>query len=116
MCFESRDAAYAAVCQERDDLRQIVEKQAAMNQKAAELALELDSVKAERDALKAADLLPVTREELRHLINDTIAYIWKLEDRGAAKPEYGYDSRKALLEKLKQFEKEHFPELGCCGG
>ena len=41
----------AAVCKERDELRQIVEKQAAMNVRAAELVLELDQVKAERDAL-----------------------------------------------------------------
>ena len=64
----------------------------------------------------AADVLPVTKKELGHLINDTIAYIWGLEARGAAKPEYGYDSRKALLEKLKKFEEEHFPELGCGDG
>ena len=61
-------------------------------------------------------MLPVTEKELKHLINDTIAYIWKLEDTNQAIPERGYDSRKALLEKLKQFEKENFPELGCgCG-
>ena len=63
----------------------------------------------------AVDALPVTHAELRHLINDTIAYIWRLEDRGCATPEHGYDSRKALLEKLKQFEAEHFPENNCCG-
>ena len=59
--------------------------------------------------------LPLTKKELDHLINDTIAYIWVMEDRGYDKPEYGYDSRKALLEKLKQFENDHFPELDCCG-
>jgi uncharacterized coiled-coil DUF342 family protein len=42
----------AAVCKERDELRHIVEKQAAMNQRVTELALELDTVKAERDALQ----------------------------------------------------------------
>jgi hypothetical protein len=75
------------------------------------------------DALDAAttqaptiDAIPVTEAELKHLINDTIAYIWRLEDRGCDKPEFGYDSRKALLEKLKQFYKEHFPDNGyCCG-
>ena len=41
----------AAVCKERDELRQIVEKQAAMNVRVTELVLELDQVKAERDAL-----------------------------------------------------------------
>lgn len=58
--------------------------------------------------------IPVTADELKHLINDTIAYIWRLEERGCDKPEFGYDSRKLLLEKLKQFEKEHFPEMECC--
>jgi peptidoglycan hydrolase-like protein with peptidoglycan-binding domain len=58
----------------------------------------------------------VTAAELKHLINDTITYIWGLEDSGFDKPEFGYDSRKALLEKLKKFEKEHFPEFACsCG-
>ena len=54
MCFESKEAAFAAVCQERDDLRQIVERQARMNRTAVELALELDAVKAERDAYLSA--------------------------------------------------------------
>ena len=54
MCFESKEAAFAAVCQERDELRQIVDKQAVMNLKAAEQALELDGVKAERDAYLCA--------------------------------------------------------------
>lgn len=43
----------AAVCKERDELRRIVEKQARLNLVNAKLALELDEVKAERDALKA---------------------------------------------------------------
>lgn len=62
-------------------------------------------------------MLPVTGNELKYLINDTIAYIWKLEDTNQAIPERGYDSRKELLQKLKQFDKENFPELECaCGG
>ena len=64
----------------------------------------------------AADVLPVTREELKHMMNDTITYIWRLEDREATSPEFGYDSRKALLEKLKKFYAEHFPEVGECAG
>lgn len=60
--------------------------------------------------MPTVDALEVTEKELRHLINDVIAYIWRLEDRGCDKPEFGYDSRKALLEKLKRFEKEHFPQ------
>lgn len=53
-------------------------------------------------------LLPVTAKELSHLINDLIAYIWKLEDKEMTKEEFGYFSRKALLEKLQQFEKNNF--------
>lgn len=60
--------------------------------------------------------IPVTHGELRHMINDIIAYTWGLEDRGANKPEFGYDGRKELLEKLKQFERDHFPEMECCDG
>ena len=66
--------------------------------------------------LPIVDAIPLTADELRYLINDTIAYIWRLEKRGCDKPEFGYDRRKALLEKLKQFQKEHFPEKVCsCG-
>ena len=75
-----------------------------------------DAVLMQIQQTPAADVLPVTRAELKHLMNDTIAYIWKLEDRGATDPMYGYDSRKALLEKLKKFYAEHFPEMGECGG
>ena len=53
-------------------------------------------------------LLPINQKELSHLINDVIAYIWKLEGRGCATEEFGYNSRKELLEKLQQFEKENF--------
>lgn len=56
-------------------------------------------------------LLPLTHQELKHLINDLISYIWKLEDKGLDKAEFGYFSRKELLEKLKQFEKENFQPL-----
>jgi hypothetical protein len=59
------------------------------------------------------DAVPVSAEELRHLINDTLAYIWKMESDGR---ENLTESRKTLLEKLKRFEKEHFPEIACsCG-
>lgn len=61
-------------------------------------------------------MLPVTGNELKYLINDTIAYIWKLEDTNQAIPDRGYDSRKELLQKLKQFDKENFPELECACG
>lgn len=61
------------------------------------------------------DAIPLTADELKYLINDTIAYICQLEKKGFDKPEFGYDSRKALLEKLKQFQEEHFPEKVCSG-
>lgn len=43
----------SAVCKERDELKRIVKKQARMNSVMAQMALELDNVKAERDALLA---------------------------------------------------------------
>jgi hypothetical protein len=64
---------------------------------------------------KSQPALPVTEDELRHLINDTIAYIWRLEERGLHNSD-GYISRKALLQKLKQFEQDHFPQLDQCNG
>jgi hypothetical protein len=58
--------------------------------------------------------LPITQKELEHLINDTISYIWKLEDRRCATEEFGYFSRKELLKKLEKFEKENFQMfVGC---
>ena len=57
--------------------------------------------------------LPVTEKELGHLINDVIAYMERLEDRGATDAVFGYESRKKLLEKLKKFEKDNFPGVGC---
>lgn len=82
----------------------------------SEVSFTANEVHAMINGAPAVDALPVTHAELRHLINDTIDYIWRLEDRGYDTPECGYDSRKALLEKLKQFEREHFPENNCCCG
>lgn len=47
MNYVISEDAYEAVCQERDALREICEKQAAMNARNAVLALELDDAKAE---------------------------------------------------------------------
>ena len=58
--------------------------------------------------------LLIRKEELRHLINDSIAYIQQLEERDCVKEKFGYFSRKKLLEKLKALEKEYFPELDSC--
>ena len=64
---------------------------------------------------KSQPALPVTEDELRHLINDTIAYIWRLEERGLHNSG-GYNSRRDLLKKLEQFEQDHFPQLDQCDG
>lgn len=59
--------------------------------------------------------LCITKEELHHLINDTIFYIWTLENKGLTGDEYSYSSRKKLLEKLNKFEEQHFLEdPECC--
>ena len=73
-------------------------------------------LKAIQSAPTLNDLLPVTSEELKHMINDIIAYTWQLEERNHDCQEFGYDSRKQLIEKLKQFEAEHFPKFECCSG
>ena len=54
MCFEKKDAAFAAVCKERDELRVICEKQARMNRSMAKMALDLDTMTADRDRLQRA--------------------------------------------------------------
>ena len=50
-------------------------------------------------------LLPLCIEELRHLINDAIFYIRKMENCKRNKAEFGYFSRIELLEKLKNVER-----------
>ena len=50
-------------------------------------------------------LLPLSIEELRHLINDAIFYIRMMENRNRNKAEFGYFSRQELLEKLKNVER-----------
>ena len=64
---------------------------------------------------KSMPALPVTEDELRHLTNDTIAYIWRLEERGLHDSD-GYVERKALLGKLEQFARDHFPQMEHCEG
>lgn len=82
-------------------------------------------------------LIELNKEELTHLINDTIDYIWKIKERVfgdewtfstdinevvvLTKEQidklslYGYYSRKVLLDKLQQIRKDNFQELNCCG-
>lgn len=79
--------------------------------------------------------LELTRDELRHLQNDTITYIWKIkeivfgdewnfgrniDEVDQLTPEqeeelrtFGYYSRVALLNKLDAFEKEYFSQSEC---
>ena len=52
--------------------------------------------------VKADVLLPLEEKELSHLINDTIAYLWKMEDTGRTEDFFGYSERKGCLEKMKK--------------
>lgn len=60
-------------------------------------------------------MLPVTHDELVHLISDTISYLYRLRDTECTAPEYGYTTRLALLEKLRRFDRENFPQPACVG-
>ena len=78
--------------------------------------------------------ITLTKAELDHLINDTIHYIWEIKEivfgdnkwnfgtditevkrlnamQRRKLRTYGYYSRKKLLDKLKQIEKENFEEI-----
>ena len=55
--------------------------------------------------VKAEVLLPLKKKELRHLINDTIAYLWKMEDTGRTEDHFGYSERKECLEKMEKIMK-----------
>jgi hypothetical protein len=52
--------------------------------------------------VKADIFLPLQKKELSHLINDTIAYLWKMEDTGRTEDRFGYSERKECLEKMKK--------------
>lgn len=61
--------------------------------------------------------IKLTKDEMSHLINDTIAYIWKIEDTAKSEKDLearGYYTRKALLEKLETIEKKYFKDKGEC--
>lgn len=61
--------------------------------------------------------IELNADELSYLINDVIAYMWKLEDKLKTEKDLtdcGYYARKALKEKLQKIEKEEFPPLACC--
>ena len=55
--------------------------------------------------VKADVLLPLEKQELNHLINDTIAYLWKMEDTGRTEEQFGYFERKDCLEKMQKIRK-----------
>lgn len=81
--------------------------------------------------------IKLTKEELTHLINDTISYIYGIKRKvfnenwnfGTEISEvevltseqkeklisYGYYSRKELLDKLEKIRYYNFQELTCCG-
>ena len=52
--------------------------------------------------IKAEIFLPLQKKELNHLINDTIAYLWKMEDTGRTEDFFGYSERKECLKKMKK--------------
>lgn len=82
-------------------------------------------------------LVELSKNELSHLINDTISYIyhikenvfgdnWNLgtdisevevltEEQKESLTMYGYYSRKKLYDKLRKIEKDNFPELNTQG-
>lgn len=62
-----------------------------------------------------AALLSVTHEELLYLMGGLISYIWRQEERELTGPETGYADRKELLERLRQFEAENFPNITTAG-
>lgn len=60
----------------------------------------------------------LNKEELGHLINDIISYMWEIEDKCKTEKDLtarGYYTRKALKEKLQKIEAKEFPQLDCCG-
>ena len=89
----------------------------------------------EKDVIKNEDGLYIrlSKEELIHLENDTINYIYKIKKRVFGDDwnfgtditeveelteqqklwleEMGYFSRKALYDKLREIERKYFPEL-----
>lgn len=93
MCFDFRDAKYAKVCKERDELRQeneklkeICEKQVRMNRKAAEMALKLDTVTADRNRLQEAyDAMSRDLEKMSARVNESQNELAKVKaERDAA--------------------------------
>lgn len=112
MCFETRDTIFASVCKERDDLKKrlaaatevwdglkeeleaeilrltaIAEHQANMNHLATELALELDTVTADRNRLQEAyDAMSRDLEKMSARVNESQNELAKVKaERDAAK-------------------------------
>lgn len=52
MCYEQRDSVVSRLCKERDELRQLLEKQFEAYKQAVEAVLLMDSIIADRDQLK----------------------------------------------------------------
>ena len=61
--------------------------------------------------IHAVDAVEVTGQEVQFLIDALYYHVrWMIAGR-LDKPECGYDERVALLERLRQFEREHFPDM-----
>lgn len=112
MCFETRDRIFASVCKERDDLKKrlaaatevwdgikedmeaeilrltaIAEHQANMNHLATELALQLDTVTADRNRLQEAyEAMSRDLEKMSARVNESQNELAKVKaERDAAK-------------------------------
>lgn len=57
------------------------------------------------------DAVEVTGQDVQFLIDALYYHVRWMIAGGLDKPECGYDERLALLERLKLFEREHFPDM-----
>ena len=97
--YIEREAALKVVADIMQDCK-VTHKHRALNRNIKQI-LPADVVEVKQGEI----LLPLSIEELRHLINDAIFYIRMMENRNRNKAEFGYFSRQELLEKLKNVER-----------
>ena len=63
------------------------------------------------EIVPAVDAVEVTAQEIQFLIDAMYHHVRWMLAGGLNKPECGYDERVALSEKLRLFEREHFPDM-----
>ena len=59
----------------------------------------------------AAPALVLSQGEVQMLTNDTAHYIQHLQGLQGLPPQYGYEPRVRLLEKLQRFERSHYATM-----